>query len=298
MARYTLGVDIGGTKIQTGLVNRHGRVSASKKFPLDRRNKTTALDSIIESIRSTFIRHKVTAIGIGITGLVDYKKGVVEASPNLPRSWKKVPLKKIIGRLFHVPVYVDNDAHCFSLGAAHTGIGKKYPVVMALTLGTGIGAGLVINGRLYRGKLNVTEFGHTTVADHSPRCSCGRTGHLEALISGQAMSALYRQFSGRRLDAFAIEAAAKHGNRAARRTIGTMSHFLAIGLANAIHSYNPDLLVIGGGLSRVKLLTRPSIRKARSLLLYPPLKETKIVTVKDLTEANVAGAALICTHSS
>lgn len=298
MARYTLGVDVGGTKIRTGLLDRHGRVFNSQRFPLDQRNKQAALNSIIESIQSTFVRHEVSSIGIGITGLVDYKNGTVEQSPNLPRSWKKVPLKKIIERLYHVPVHVDNDAHCFALGAAHTGIGKKHHVIVALTLGTGIGAGLVINGKLFRGKSNITEFGHTTVADHSPRCSCGQFGHLEALASGQAMSALYKQRTGRYLDAFGIEAAAKRGNRAARRTITTMSHYLAIGLANAIHAYNPDLLVIGGGLSRVSLLTRPALRKVRSLLIYPQLKQTKIIIIKKLPEANVVGAALICTHST
>jgi glucokinase len=228
---------------------------------------------------------------------VDYTTGVVVESPNLPRSWKNVPLKKIVEQLFHVPVYVDNDAHCFALGAAHTGIGKKHSVVMALTLGTGIGAGLVVGGRLYRGGNNITEFGHTTVADHSPKCSCGQIGHLEALTSGQAMSALYRQSTGRRLDSFAIEAAAKQGNQAARRVFATMSRYLAIGLANAIHTYNPGLLVIGGGLSRVRLLTGPAIRHVRSLLIYPLLKQTKILIIKNLSEANVIGAARICTHA-
>ncbi|MDD5110831.1 MAG: ROK family protein [Patescibacteria group bacterium] len=288
---------MGGTKIRTGLLGTRGRVFHAQKFSLNQRNKRSVLNSIIKSIKSTFIKHEVASIGIGITGLVDHRKGVVEASPNLPRSWKKVPLKKIVERLFRVPVRVDNDAHCFALGAAHTGSGKKYPVVMALTLGTGIGAGLVINGRLYRGKCDVTEFGHTMVADRSPRCSCGHVGHLEALVSGQAMSALYRQFTGRRLNTFAIEALAKRGPSAARRTIATMSHYLAIGLANAIHAYNPDLLVIGGGLSRISLLTRPAIKKARTLLVYPRLKQTKIIVVKNLAEANVAGAALICSHT-
>jgi glucokinase len=288
---------VGGTKIRTGLLGTRGRVSHCQKFSLDQRDKQTVLDSIIESIESTFIKHEIKSIGIGITGLVDYKTGVVEESPNLPRSWKKVPLKRIIEQLFHVPVQIDNDAHCFAMGAAHTGIGKKFPVVMALTLGTGIGAGLVINGQLYRGKQNVTEFGHTTVAERSPRCSCGRTGHLEALVSGHAMIKLYRQFTGQHLDTFAIEALAKAGRRAARRTIATMSHYLAIGLANAIHAYDPDLLVIGGGLSRIGLLTRPAIKEVCSLLIYPQLRQAKIVVVKNLAEANVIGAALISAHT-
>ncbi len=297
MARYKLGVDVGGTKIRTGLLGQQGRVFNSQKFSLDQSDKRSALKSIIDSIKSTFVKNEIASIGIGITGLVDYKNGIVEESPNLPRSWKKVPLKKIVEQLFRVPVRVDNDAHCFALGAAHTSPGKKYPVVMALTLGTGIGAGLVINGHLYRGKNNVTEFGHTTVSDHSPKCSCGHVGHLEALASGTAMSALFKQSTGQYRDTFAIEEMAKRGLRTARRTIKTMSHYLAIGLANAIQTYDPDLLVIGGGLSRVKLLTRPAINEARSLLIYPQLKKTKIIVVKNLAEANVVGAALISPHT-
>ena len=292
MRRYILGIDVGGTKIQAGLVDLPDKILKNKQFLLNGQTKKTALDSIMKSAEY-FRPHKIKAIGLGITGLVNPKTGMVIQSPNLPASWHKVPLKKIMERKFKVPVTIDNDVHCIALAEALVGLGKNCSVVFCLTLGTGIGAGLVINKKLYHGYQNAIEFGHTIIAEKSPLCSCGRYNHLEALVSGPAMTKLYRNITGQTKDPFQIEKEAKQNKKPAKRMITKMSQSLAVGLINAIHSYNPEIIILGGGLARSELLIQPAIREVKKQLLYPELKKTKIATSRLGYKAGVIGAALI-----
>ena len=296
MQKYTLGLDIGGTKIRIGLVDNNYRVFDSKKFLFNNKNKKTVLNNIFLAI-DAYDRQLIKKIGIGITGLVDPSRGISRQSPNLPRDWHDVPLKKIIEARYKIPVTVNNDVHCLALGQALAGQGKKYGTVLALTLGTGIGAGLVINKKLFTGSINVSEFGHTTVAASSPLCSCGQRGHLEALCSGKTISYFYHNYTGKRFAPNEIEALAKHGNPKAIKTLKTMSHWLAIGIANAIHAYNPDVILIGGGLSKIRSMVGPAIKSAKSRLIYPALKATKIFPIKNLAEANVMGAAILTEYN-
>ncbi|MDD5039527.1 MAG: ROK family protein [Patescibacteria group bacterium] len=292
MATGILGLDIGGTKIQIGLVSDRHRVIRSGRFLIDPKNATTALASIKKAI-TIFRPTAFKAIGIGITGLVDHARGISIMSPNLPRTWHRVPLKKLFERRYHVPVAVDNDAHCIALADALVGDGKKYQTVFSITIGTGIGAGLVVGKRLYRGAQNSVEFGHTIIAQDSPPCSCGKRGHLEALVSGRAMVNLYRQRTGKTLTTYGIVAAAAARQRDAVFTVKTMSNFLSHGFANAIHAYNPEIIVVGGGLSQIPRLVQNAVRATRQLLLSPELRTVRIVRSSLCQDAGVIGAALL-----
>lgn len=294
MERYTIGLDVGGTKIQSGLVSQKFKVLSSTQTVIPHRTKKTVLAAIIESVDRLFSPN-VRAIGIGITGLVDPRTGVVATSPNLPSDWHNVPLKNIIEKKFKVSTCIDNDAHGIALAEAVIGRGRSSRTVLSLTLGTGIGAGLVIDKQLYHGSQNVVELGHTFIAQNSPRCSCGRRGHFEALVSGPAMSHLYRQITHQSKTPHQIEAEAKAGKRPARRVLALMVDALAAGLANAIHSFSPDIIILGGGLSRARILVQPAITKAKQQLLYPSLRKTPIVISRLGYEAGVIGAALLTT---
>lgn len=292
MPPYTLGLDIGGTKIQAGLVNSRNRATRLKKTYVRNSSKQSVLRTITEVIRS-FPLSQVRSIGVGITGIVDPVTGLVTMSPNLPRSWRNVPLKRLLERAFHKPTFVDNDAHCIALAEAITGIGRTYPAVLCLTLGTGIGAGLVINKKIYRGGQNLTEFGHICLSRSSSPCSCGCIGHFEALVSGPGMSKLYYSATHRKKNPFEIEAEALAGHRAAKRVVATMAAWLARGLASAIHAYGPSIIVLNGGFTNFSMLIRQALRLVPHQLLDSSLRRTPIVVSRLKEQAGVIGAALI-----
>jgi glucokinase len=292
MAKYTLGLDIGGTKIQAGLVSKENKITRKQRVIYRGKNKSSVLRGIYEAIDSIF-SSEVGAIGVGITGEVDISSGVVKYSPNLPRDWKNVKLKKILRKKYGVPVSIDNDAHCIALAEAYFGAGRGYPVVVGMTIGTGIGISLIINGHIYRGANNIIEFGHTITGNPAQKCSCGLLGHFEALVSGPAMTREYKKLTGLAKTPQNIEIAARHGDRRAKKVFKEMSTNLARGLADVIHSYNPSIIVLGGGLGRVDILTDPAIKQIRNYIKYPGLKNTKVVKSRLKYEAGILGAALI-----
>ncbi|MFA5052303.1 MAG: ROK family protein [Patescibacteria group bacterium] len=290
--KYTIGIDIGGTKILAGLVDRSWRVLRSNRVPLDRHTPRRFLLSVQRAL-VPLVSPDVQAIGVGTTGVVNRRTGVVSGTGNLPRQWRHVQLKKILSEKFRLPVDVDNDGNCFALAEAVVGQGRDKKSILGITIGTGVGAGLVTGKRLYRGRDNVTEFGHTTVSTAPVKCSCGRTGHLESFVSGPAMTREYKRLTNRTCDPHEIEDYAKRGRRAAQRVFDQMARWLGLGLTNAIYSYNPDIIVLGGGLSAVRLLTIPAIRYCRTSLFYGTLASTKIVATRDRHAMPVIGAALL-----
>lgn len=285
-------MDIGGTKIQAGLVSTRNKIIGSHQFPMDQRSKTTAINGIIAAIQS-LRRPNIRAIGIGITGHVDVKTGVVRHSANLPRDWQDVPLKKILEKKFKKPVTVDNDGHCIALAEAVHGAGKNYPIVLGMTIGTGIGCGLVINKRVYHGAHNVIELGHTIISDRRALCHCGGYGHFEALVSGPAMERRYYELTGQHKKARLVEDEAKQHKKAARQVFREMSDYLARGLANTLNSYDPDIVILGGGLGKVPALVQPAIRLLPKYVFYSSLLKTKIVASRLKYDAGILGAALI-----
>jgi predicted NBD/HSP70 family sugar kinase len=289
---FTMGVDIGGTKIQAGLVSAKNKIIVSQRFPMDQRNKKAAIDSIITAIQA-LMSPGIRAIGIGITGHVDAISGVVHHSANLPKDWRNVPLKKILEKKFKKPVTIDNDGHCIALAEATHGAGKNHPIVLGMTIGTGIGCGLVINKKVYHGANNIIEIGHTIISDKHALCHCGGYGHFEALVSGPAMERRYFELTGQHKKARAIEDEAKDNKKAAKSVFHEMSDYLARGLANTLNSYNPDIIILGGGLGKVPLLVQPAIRQIQKYIFYSSLLKAKIVASHLKYDAGILGAALI-----
>ncbi|HTK04131.1 MAG TPA: ROK family protein [Candidatus Eisenbacteria bacterium] len=293
--RLIIGVDAGGTKIRAGAVIKGGKILASTKIPTETpRGRSVVLKNIVTSIRQVWSKD-ARAIGIGIAGIVDHEKGIYRQGPNFPATFKNVPLATLLRKTFKVPVTVDNDVHCFTLAEAKFGAAKRFSTVVGLTLGTGIGGGIVIDGRLYRGRNNAAgEIGHMTIGFGSDAvCGCGRKGHFEAFGSGSAMAKLYRQRTGTASDPIAIEKAALKGDTAAKATARLMSGAIAEGLANVVHILNPDIIVVGGGLAAADLIWKPALAGARSRIIYPALRDTPIVRASLGADANVLGAALI-----
>ncbi len=293
--RTIIGLDVGGTKIRSGAVSPKGKLLSDATMPTETaRGKAVVLENILKRVRAVW-SDDVKAIGIGMAGIVDHAKGVYREGPNLPKDFKDVPVASILRRTFRVPVRVDNDVHCFTLAEAKFGAAKPFSTVVGLTLGTGIGGGIVIDGRLFRGRNNAAgEIGHMTVASAYPAvCGCGRTGHFEAYGSGSAMRRIHKALSGTDLDPLAVEKAAKSGDPKAAETLRIMADGLAAGFANIIHVLNPDIIVVGGGIAKVDILWKPALAAVRDRIVYPELRRTPIVRAALGGDANVLGAALI-----
>jgi glucokinase len=290
---FAIGVDVGGTKIHAGLVSIRGTVLASRRLPSGvSGGKKEVLRGIETSIAAVW-KTGVKAIGLGMAGLTDPKKGIYVEGPNLPESFRNVEICRLLRKKFGVPTFIDNDVHCFTLAEALFGSAKGHRAVVGITLGTGIGGGIVMDGAIYRGRDNAAgEIGHMTLDIESGAvCGCGRRGHFEALASGSAMSNLYAAATGRTVDAPEVEAAAMRGEEEAVRVLDRMATALAAGIANAIHALNPDMITVGGGLANANALWKPALSRIEEFVVYPALRKTPVVRAKLGDDANIIGAA-------
>lgn len=293
-ASSIIGVDVGGTKIRAGLVCGGKVVTSIRIETQAKKGKAVVLKNIFDAIGKVMVP-EAKAIGLGMAGVVNHGKGVYLQGPNFPKSFRNIPISSMVEKKFGLPVKVDNDVHCFTLAEAKLGAGKGRENVVGITFGTGIGGGIVIDGKLYRGRNNAAgEIGHTVIAYGSDVvCGCGRNAHFEAYASGSAMSRLYRRTAGKEMDALAVERAAIAGDTKAKEVLDVMADALAVGLANVIHTFNPDIVVIGGGLSAVKVLWKPVLGKLKGMLVYPQLAGTPIIRSTLGGDANVIGATLL-----
>lgn len=287
-----IGIDLGGTKIAGVLVTPTGKVLMDVQVPTEAaKGKAQVINNIIKAIRMLIQSQKVktSCIGIGAPGPIIYNKGIVIEPPNLP-GWKKVNLKKILEKEFKLPVSVDNDANCAALAEAVFGAGKTKQNFIYMTVSTGVGGGIIIDRKLYRGMVGAAgEFGHMIIDPHGPLCGCGNHGCLEALASG---SALKKKMG---MDAISVELAARQGDKQAQQAIEEMAHYLAIGIANLVNIFNPEMVIIGGGLSNMReLLLDPIRNQFKKYAMSLSARSVKIVRAKLGTKAGVLGAAALC----
>lgn len=293
-----IGVDIGGTKIAAGRVSGNRIVAGFKVPTMPGQGKAALIRRIVKIVESAWAPG-VSGIGVGIAGLVNHEKGVFLDGPNLPKSFKNVPLAAILKRKFGVPVKIDNDAHCFTLAEARVGAAKGHRNVVGLAFGTGVGGGMMIDGRLYRGRNNgAGEYGHSMISlGSATKCGCGQAGHFEAFASGSAMSHLYASFGGSKVSAIEVEQRAKKGDSRAKKVLRVMAEALTSGLAGVVMTINPDIIVVGGGLSKVDILWKPALKNFRSKVIFQALRSTPVVRSKLGTDANIIGAALLLNES-
>ncbi len=293
MDRYYIGLDVGGTKIAGGLVH-NGEVSRTVTVPTEAGRGAKAVLANIQKVIAVFNAPQVAAVGIGITGQVNSATGTLVAAHNLPAGLQRFPLAKRLAKGIGKPVTVENDARCLTLGEAVYGAGRRYDLVVGMTLGTGIGGGIVAGGRIVRGRNGTAgEVGHMTVVEHGLACSCGQRGHLEAYASGPGLAHLYTELSGRTVEPREVDGRYQRREAAAKKAYAMFAAALAMGLANLITVLNPDVIVVGGGLARVRALWTPAIGQAKPLLLYDDQRTTPIVPATLGASAPILGAALL-----
>ncbi|MFA5839273.1 MAG: ROK family protein [Candidatus Margulisiibacteriota bacterium] len=287
-----IGIDLGGTKIAGILTDPSGKTIMDVQIPTEAaKGKKQVIANIVKAIHLLIEskKAKIRAIGIGAPGPILYEKGIVIGAPNLP-GWHKVHLKQILHKMFAVPVYVDNDANCAALAEAKFGAGRGASNFIYMTVSTGIGGGIIIDGKLYRGANgSAGEFGHMQINPSGPLCGCGKRGCLEAIASGSAL----KKITG--MDALALELAARQGSKEAQKAIHEMAQAIAIGVGNLVNIFNPEMVIIGGGLSNMReLLLSPIKNDFKKYALTLPARSVKIVRAKLGTKAGVLGAAALC----
>jgi len=262
-------VDMGGTSLKALVVDGHNKILALEKTPTDRSKRPDRLIADIAKLvekawkRAGLKRSKIRAVSIGAPGAVDHERGVVHAAPNL--GWKEVPLAAKLRSLLRVPVLVDNDVNVGVVGEHVLGAGQGTGDLVGIFVGTGIGGGIIVKGKLYEGSRGgAGEIGHTVLMVNGPICSCGHRGCAEALASRTAMerdvraaiksgarSMVLEYMKARRKDRMTssvIQAALKKKDKTMREVMARAESYLGILVANVVNFLDPERVVIGGGV--------------------------------------------------
>jgi glucokinase len=309
---WAVGVDFGGTSIKVGLVRRDGRVAAARSLPTRRFGRPAAFLEGVGGAAADVVREarlpwrQVAGVGVGAPGPIDVARGVVASCVNVP-GWRNVPLQRALARRLGRPCRVDNDANAAALGEWRLGAGRGARSMVGLTLGTGIGGGLIIEGRLVHGASgSAGEIGHMLMDPRGPRCGCGRHGCLEALAGTAAILRLGRTAMRRsprlqrfvraagRLEPRVLGDAGRAGDPAARAVWREIGRRLGEGLANVTNVLNPERIVIGGGVANNWSLFGPSLQATLARAALPaPAARVRVVRGRLGDEAGVIGSAML-----
>lgn len=299
-------VDIGGTKIAVGMVDDDGRVLARQQTPTSADlGYSRAFDRTSDLLRQ--VAHttgtEITGIGIGSTGPVDPFSGEIGDVNFLP-GWQGSKIVADLKQLFRVRVAMENDADAAALGEAGWGAGRNKTRLIYITVGTGIGGGIILDGALYRGVDHAhPEIGHHVIDASGPACMCGFHGCWESLASGPAMVAWIKteapaEYPHREnLSAQKICGLALAGDKLARRAVDREAYYLGLGLANLVVLFTPDAIVLGGSVMKSANLFLEGIRKViRESCRYVPFEKTEVALASLGEDANLIGAARVWHH--
>ncbi len=302
MKKYTIGVDVGGTNIKLGLVNRSGKIVT--KSVLDTRDfsksKKKLIDVVVKSIvglieEEGLASKDILGIGLGLPGPIDSKRGIVSFLPNIP-GWKNVPLKDIVQKRLRIPTFVDNDVNLITLGEWKFGAGKGYKNLMCMTLGTGVGAGLVLNNGLYRGEgFAAGELGHMPLNEKGPACNCGGWGCFEHYVgNGTLLKKASKIFKRKSIQLPDVYYLAQQGNVRAIEFWNEAATHIGNALVGVVNLLNLRLIIIGGGVSNNYGFLGKTINaviKARAMKVQAGM--VKVVRAKLRDDAGILGAQVL-----
>lgn len=311
--RSVLAVDLGGTKIITAVILSTGEIICRKySLTLADEGPRPVINRLSSAVAETMAQAKlktsdIAGIGIAAAGILDIDRGIVTTLPNLPH-WHNVPLRDIFADRLGVVTYLINDANAAALGEHRFGAGIGFDNIIYLTVSTGIGGGIIIDGELYSGADGCAgELGHMTIEADGPQCHCGNFGCLEAMASGWAVAkeAMMRINRGERssiielvngrlenITAETVAIAARRGDQLAADIVAEAAKYLGIGLANLVNIFNPELIVIGGGLSKMgDMLLKPARKVLKERAFRLPSRTVHIVRARLGSNAGIIGAA-------
>jgi glucokinase len=317
MVRFVLGIDIGGTNLVVGSVAEDGStmVASASEPTHSEAGATDVVDRLVglaERAIATTRREapgaEILGVGVGAPGPLDTKRGIVLLTPNL--GWVNMPLRQLIHDRLGLPAALDNDANCAVLGEWWVGAARGARHAIGITIGTGIGGGLIIDGRLYHGASDVAgEIGHTTIDTEGRRCKCGNYGCLEAYASGPniALRAVEELEAGAesrlralvdgdlgKVTAQTVYQAAADGDELALEVVNDTAKFLGVGIGNLLNVFNPEVVVVCGGVTLAgDHLFEPLRREVARRAFKPAVNACRIVPGELAGTAGVYGAAKI-----
>lgn len=313
MSNY-IGVDLGGTKILTAVAGSDGEITAREKQPTEASKGTdTVMDNVEDTINKVMEKAElqkadIKNIGVGSPGPLNTKEGIIYESANFP--WENVPFVKLLEEKTGLPVKLENDANAAALGETLFGAGRDVDHLIYITISTGIGSGIIINRKIYHGMNDgAGEAGHMIIEPDGPLCGCGKYGCLEALASGTAIgrmgqavvnlghSQIMEQLSNgnlNKIDAHLVARAAYKGDKYARNIYKKAGYYLGIGFANLVSLFNPEMLVLGGGVMKAEELFMDSMRTSLEERAIPSsLKNMKICRAELGSDTGVKGAVAV-----
>lgn len=307
----TIGVDIGGTKVAAGVVDEHGKIVEHALRPTPADQPDLVAETVADVVRELAEGKEIEAVGVGAAGFVDETRSVVRFAPNL--AWREEPLQKKISGLVGLPVVVENDANAMAWGESRFGAGRGQTHVVCITVGTGIGGGLVFDGKLYRGRWGMgAELGHMQVVPEGRLCGCGNLGCWEQYASGNALvadareiavqqperAAILFELAGDRIEGEEVTEAARKGDDASLAAFANLADWLGQGLADLAAVLDPGCFIIGGGVSRAADLFFDRVKEVFARQLtgsgHRPVAEIRLAELG--ASAGVVGAADLARH--
>ncbi|MBA5852027.1 ROK family protein [Clostridium sp. cel8] len=313
MKKYVVGVDLGGTKIAVASSDLDGNViyentiatNASEGESAILNRIITLIDEVIK--KSKIKTEDIVCIGIGSPGPLDSEKGVIITTPNLP--FKNFQIVNPIREKFNIPVVLDNDANVAALGEHRFGAGRGTSNMIFITVSTGIGAGAILNGKLYRGNTgNALEIGHVTLKEDGPKCNCGNYGCAEVMCSGTAIARQGKEAVHKNMEtslkkyenitAKDVFNEAELGDSVASSIIDESLNFLGIFVANVLNCFDPEVVVIGGGVSKAGKIVFDKINEVASKRSFKHIYDNaKILPAELGTDAGIKGALALAISS-
>ncbi len=298
--KFIVGIDLGGTNLKIALLDlkyriRHKEVLNTQRFT----NKEGLISAIVDSVRKILKDRKLNrtsllGVGLGLPGPIDYEKGIVHFFPNIS-GWKEVKLKTILERRLRLPVFVDNDAKVMCLAEYKLGAAKGSTNAICITLGTGVGGGLIINGKLYRGLSNAAgEIGHMPISENGPVCNCGGHACLESYIGNSRILEEARKIFGSGITLEKLSYLARKENPEANAIWLKVSRRLAVTLVGAVNLLNLDCIVIGGGVAQAGKILFDNVKKIiAKRAMSVQARHVKVYKAKLGNSAGLIGAAIM-----
>lgn len=301
---FIIAIDLGGTNFKIALLDakykiRDRRILSTRRFSKKEELIRGIIDSLNELLsRNQLSRKKIRGLGIGLPGPVDNRLGIVHFLPNIP-GWKEVRLKQILEKKLGLPVFLDNDANLMSLAEYKLGAARGSRYAVCLTLGTGVGGGIIIEGDIYRGADNASaEVGHIPINENGPRCNCGGIACLESYIGNRNIQRQARELFGRNISLEELSVLAKKGNKKALFIWSSVARRLGLALAGVINLLNPDCIVIGGGVAGAGKILFERLKKViAKQAMRIQSRRVRIKRAQLGSDAGLIGAAIMVRES-
>jgi len=297
--KFIITVDLGGTNLKLALLDLNYRIIAKQVLTTKKFTKGTLIKAIVRTVINFLREHRLSrksllGIGLGVPGPINFKEGLVYFLPNIS-GWRNVPLRGILHKKLALPVFLDNDANLMSLAEYRLGAAKGSENAVCLTLGTGVGGGLIIDGRLFRGSNFLAgEIGHIPINQSGPRCNCGGRACLETYIGNAKIEKQVQRVFGRRLNLKDLSALAKKKNHKAIAIWSEVGRLLGVALVGVVNLLNPDCIIIGGGVSGAGSVLINRVREVvRTQAMPIQGKSVRINRAKLGADAGLIGAAIL-----